>query len=88
MIGYLLEAWHDQDDALPYRVIDSRGKGRLIWSPIFLARGLVTALMEILLGRVALMHVNMAESMMIKTRPDFDDFLIGTVGVHVVLRAE
>lgn len=62
MIGYLLEAWHDQDDALPYRVIDSRGKGRLIWSPIFLARGLVTALMEILLGRVALMHVNMAES--------------------------
>lgn len=62
MIGYTLEVWRDQDDAPPYRLIDSRGAGHVIWSPIFLARGLIIAMMEILLGRVALMHVNMSVS--------------------------
>ena len=59
-IEYIHQAWQSADDAPPYLLIDARGSGSAFWSPLFLIGGLFTALKEILLGRVALMYVNMS----------------------------
>lgn len=59
-IEYLIQAWDDLGEAPPYKRIDARGVESVLWSPFFLAFGLLVALKEILLGRVCLMYVNMS----------------------------
>ena len=59
-IDYIRQAWRTADEVPPHLLIDARGQGSAFLSPLYLIGGLFTALKEILLGRVAVMYINMS----------------------------
>jgi glycosyltransferase involved in cell wall biosynthesis len=62
MVRYLVEAWRERDSAPRVEVVDSRGRGSVLFAPFFLARALAIILLRCATDKVALLHVNMAEN--------------------------
>lgn len=60
MVGYFVGIWSTQRDAPEFRIIDDYGPGHLVWAPFYFAKTLIIILMESMLGRVSLLHVNVA----------------------------
>ncbi len=61
-VGYVTAAWADQDDAPPYLILDPRGTGHIAASPYFFLTALARFLFEVLLHRVALVHIHTASN--------------------------
>ncbi len=58
LMGYVVDAWSRGHLDGRVRLIDSRGTGSVLWSPVFLAGALLAITRERLLGRAPLLHLN------------------------------
>lgn len=59
-VGYLVDAWRDQDDAPEARIVDPRGPGSLLWSPFYLARAAAQIAWIFATGKADILHVNVS----------------------------
>src|SRR5512132_816936 len=57
----LIESWRGLPARPRYRVVDPRGSGSIIWSPLHFLKALVIICWEIFVGRSVVVHANMCE---------------------------
>jgi glycosyltransferase involved in cell wall biosynthesis len=57
----LIESWRGLPDHPSYRVVDPRGAGSILWSPLHFLSALVIICWEVLVGRAVVVHANMCE---------------------------
>lgn len=61
IMAYLASLRHDPEDQFDLIPLESRGAGSIAWSPIYLACAVARITAEALLGRLAVVHLNLAE---------------------------
>lgn len=61
IMAYLVARGGDKAGRFRFAPLETRGGGRLIWSPIYLLRAILRVAGAAIRGRVALVHVNLAE---------------------------
>ncbi len=57
---YVTDAWRRHGDGPGFRVIDARGPGSIIWSPLHLIKALAQITAATIAGRADLLHVNIS----------------------------
>lgn len=57
----LTESWRGLPERPSYRVVDPRGAGSILWSPLHFLKALVIICWEVLVGKATVVHVNMCE---------------------------
>ena len=57
---YVTEAWRRHGNGPQYTVIDARGPGSIIWSPLHLVKALAQIILATARGRASVLHVNIS----------------------------
>lgn len=60
VMGYLIAAWSKCQEGPYCHVLDTRGPGHIVWSPLYFARALSTIVISALSGNVLALHVNLS----------------------------
>lgn len=61
IMAYMASLRRDPGDRFDLVPLESRGAGSIVWSPIYLALAVARIAREAMLGRLAVVHVNLAE---------------------------
>ena len=59
-VGYLVDAWQGQNDAPEARIVDPRGPGSLVWSPLYLMRAAAQVMWLFVIGKADILHINVS----------------------------
>ncbi len=57
---YVVDAWRRNGGGPAFRVIDARGRGSIVWSPLHLLKALIQITIATITGKASVLHVNIS----------------------------